>query len=72
MAKAIHMMVRVLDEQRSLRFYKEVFGLDVAARFDFDGVKELRRDGDMLARYCFLADPDGYKIEILQRHGRYR
>ena len=37
MAKAIHMMVRVLDEQRSLRFYKEVFGLDIADRFDFDG-----------------------------------
>lgn len=131
MAKATHMMVRVLDEQRSLRFYKEVFGLDVADRIDFDGfsliylrnaendfeleltvnrgttepydlgdgyghlafvvddltaereriamlgheigeVKELHRDGAMLARYCFLSDPDGYKIEILERHGRYR
>ena len=37
MAKAIHMMVRVLDEARSLRFYREVFGLEVAERFDFDG-----------------------------------
>ena len=37
MAKAIHMMVRVLDEERSLRFYREVFGLDIAERFDFDG-----------------------------------
>ena len=37
MAKAIHMMVRVLDEARSLAFYREAFGLEVADRFDFDG-----------------------------------
>ena len=35
MAKAIHMMVRVLDEARSLAFYKKAFGLDVADRLDF-------------------------------------
>ena len=35
-------------------------------------IKELHREGRMLARYCFIADPDGYKIEILERHGRYR
>lgn len=28
--------------------------------------------GYVLARYFFIADPDGYKIEILQRRGRYR
>ena len=131
MAKAIHMMVRVLDEDRSIRFYAEAFGLDVADRFDFDGfsliylrnaendfeleltvnrstsepyemgngyghlafvvedllgeharitglgyepgeIKELHRHGQMRARYFFMNDPDGYKIEILQRQGRYR
>ncbi|MEP0233059.1 VOC family protein [Roseibium sp.] len=36
MAKAIHAMFRVLDEARSVSFYKEAFGLDVADRLDFD------------------------------------
>jgi lactoylglutathione lyase len=36
MAKAIHMMVRVLDERRSVDFYDRAFGLKIADRFDFD------------------------------------
>ena len=35
MAKAIHTMIRVLDEARSLAFYKKAFGLDIADRLDF-------------------------------------
>ncbi len=131
MAKAIHMMVRVLDLARSERFYRDVLGLTVADRFDFDSftlvylrnaeadfeveltlnkgrqqpythgdgyghvafavddldaehrrirelgyapndIKEFFRDGALMARFFFVQDPDGYKIEILQRHGRYR
>jgi lactoylglutathione lyase len=131
MAKAIHMMVRVLEEDRSVDFYRRAFGLDIADRFDFDDftlvylrngeadfeieltvnkgrtdpyelgagyghiafavddldgeharlqsvglspnpIKEFHRDGSLLARFFFVADPDGYKIEVLQRHGRYR
>jgi lactoylglutathione lyase len=31
------------------------------------------RNGDqLLARFFFIADPDGYQIEVLQRGGRYR
>lgn len=130
MAKAIHTMVRVLDERRSVEFYKKAFGLDVADRFPFDGfalvylrnpendfeveltvnhdrtepynhgdgyghlavcvdnleaeharvvelglqptpVKEFHREGELMAKFFFLQDPDGYKIEVLQRHGRY-
>ena len=130
MAKAIHMMVRVLDESKSVDFYKKVFGLDVEDRFEFDGftlvylknpendfeveltinhdqqdaythgsgyghlavsvddvdaeharvselgvaptpVKEFHRDGALMAKFFFVQDPDGYKIEVLQRHGRY-
>ena len=37
MAKAIHSMIRVLDEQRSVDFYKKAFGLEVADRLDFSG-----------------------------------
>jgi lactoylglutathione lyase len=29
-------------------------------------------DGALLARYFFVLDPDGYKIEVLERHGHYR
>ena len=35
-------------------------------------IKELTRDGARLARFFFVTDPDGYKIEVLERHGRYR
>lgn len=37
MAKLIHSMIRVLDEQRSLDFYQKAFGLAVAERVPFDG-----------------------------------
>ena len=131
MAKAIHMMVRVLEERGSVDFYGRAFGLEVADRFDFDdftlvylrnpendfeveltvnkgrkeayqpgdgyghvafavddldaehrrfqeqglnpaAIKEFHRDGALMARFFFVQDPDGYKIEVLQRHGRYR
>jgi lactoylglutathione lyase len=34
-------------------------------------VKEFQRDGALMAKFFFVTDPDGYKIEVLQRHGRY-
>jgi lactoylglutathione lyase len=131
MAKAIHTMVRVLEEARSLAFYKKAFGLDVADRLDFpdftlvylsnseapyeveltinkgraepynlgdgcghvafvvndldsehrrfeaEGLKprkivEFNKDGKQVARFFFVEDPDGYKIEVLQKSGRFR
>lgn len=131
MAKTIHTMIRVLDEARSVGFYRTAFGLEIADRFAFDGftlvylrnaeadfeveltinhgrtepyqlgdgyghlavavadldaeharfvaaglapqpVKEFFRDGSLMARFFFVQDPDGYKIEVLQAHGRYR
>jgi lactoylglutathione lyase len=36
MAKAVHSMIRVLDEERSTAFYKTALGLTVADRIDFD------------------------------------
>jgi lactoylglutathione lyase len=130
-AKAIHMMIRVLQEARSVAFYETAFGLTVADRFEFDGftlvylrnpeidfeveltinhdrtepyqlgdgyghvafavddldaeharftsagltpnpVKEFHREGALLAKFFFVADPDGYRIEVLQKYGRYR
>ncbi len=131
MAKAIHTMIRVLNLDRSISFYNQAFGLEVADHFDFDGfalvylrngendfeieltlnkdhsepythgdgyghvavcvddvkaeharfqalglnpndVKEFHRNGALMARFFFVQDPDGYKIEVLERHGRYQ
>ena len=131
MAKAIHMMVRVMDEARSLAFYKKAFGLDVADRLDFPDftlvylsnaespfeieltinkgrsepyelgagyghvafvvddldaerrrfeaeglnprkIVEFNSEGKRIARFFFIEDPDGYRIEVLQKLGRYR
>ena len=36
-------------------------------------IKEFKADdGSLIARYFFIQDPDGYKVEILERHGHYR
>lgn len=131
MAKAIHSMIRVLEEQRSVEFYKTAFGLQVADRIDFDtftlvylsnsesgfeleltvnkGTTEpyelgngyghfavsvedidaeharfteaglnprklvdFQHEGQRLARFFFVQDPDGYEIEVLQRGGRFQ
>lgn len=131
MAKAIHSMIRVLDEARSVDFYRRAFGLDIAQRLDFptftlvylsnpetefeleltinkdrtepyqlgDGyghlafsVDDLDAEharltaeglaprklvdfapgGEVIARFFFIADPDGYQIEVLQRGHRYK
>lgn len=131
MAKPIHAMIRVLEEARSVEFYRRAFRLEVADRYAFDSftlvylkgpeadfeleltinhdrrepyalgdgyghiafvvddldaeharvsaeqlepnpIKEFHRDGALMARFFFVTDPDGYRIEVLQRHGRYR
>lgn len=130
MAKAIHSMIRVLDETRSLAFYDTAFGLKVADRLDFDSftlvylsnaestfeveltinkgrtepyalgdgyghlavsvadvaaeharlteaglqprkIVDFAPAGSVIARFFFIADPDGYQIEVLERGGRY-
>lgn len=35
-------------------------------------IVDFNRDGGLLARFLFVTDPDGYKIEVLQRHGRFK
>ena len=130
MAKAIHSMIRVLEEARSVAFYDAAFGLKIADRLAFDSftliylantetgfeleltvnkgrtepyalgdgyghlaVSVADADADharltaaglaprklvdfapagvVIARFFFIADPDGYQIEVLQRGGRY-
>lgn len=131
MAKAIHSMIRVLDEARSCAFYDKAFGLTVAERLDFSGftlvylsnadagfeleltinkdqtepydlgngyghlavsvgdleaeharfeaeglaprkLVEFAPDGNIVARFFFVTDPDGYEIEVLERGGRFK
>jgi lactoylglutathione lyase len=35
-------------------------------------LKELKLEGRPGARFFFVQDSDGYKIEVLQRGGRYK
>ncbi len=47
------------------------------ARFEREGlsprpIKEMAHNGQKLARFFLVQDPDGYLIEVLQRRGRYR
>ncbi|MAQ36615.1 MULTISPECIES: VOC family protein [Thioclava] len=131
MAKSIHSMIRVLDEDRSVAFYDKAFGLKVADRLDLpdftlvylsnpesefeleltvnkgrtepydlgDGyghfavsVDDLEAEhkrfeaeglaprklvefapaGEVVAKFFFVADPDGYQIEVLAREGRFK
>ena len=39
--------------------------------FNPNPVKEMRHDGSLLAKFFFVQDPDGYKIEVVERGGRY-
>lgn len=41
------------------------------AGFEPRKIVEFKPDGVLLAKFYFVADPDGYQIEVLQRNGRY-
>lgn len=34
-------------------------------------LRTMERDGKPFARFFFISDPDGYKIEVIQRGGRF-
>jgi lactoylglutathione lyase len=34
-------------------------------------LRDLKHDGTTLARFFFVSDPDGYKIEVIQKGGRF-
>jgi lactoylglutathione lyase len=82
MAKRIHTMVRVLDLERSLRFCRDAFGLAEVHRLDFPPFAlayRRNRENDVeveltanKGRKEIHVHGDGYKIEVLERHGHYR
>ena len=39
---------------------------------DTTDIVEFAPDGTLLARFFFVKDPDGYEIEVLERHGHYQ
>ena len=60
MAKAIHTMVRVLDEARSVEFYETAFGLGIKDRFEFDGFT-----------LVYLKNPENdFEVELTVNHDR--
>jgi len=58
LAKTIHTMIRVLDLERSLGFYRDAFGLELADRFDFD---------DFTLAYLRNAEND-FEVELTWNH----
>ncbi|MBF9035859.1 lactoylglutathione lyase [Rhodobacterales bacterium HKCCE2091] len=44
----------------------------VAAGFEPRNIVDFKHDGETLARFFFVQDPDGYQIEVLERGGRYK
>ncbi len=35
-------------------------------------IVDFNNNGELIARFFFVQDPDGYQIEVLQRHGRFK
>ncbi|WFU09401.1 VOC family protein [Rhizobium sp. CB3090] len=35
-------------------------------------IVELNRDGKLFALFFFVTDPDGYRIEVMQKNGRFQ
>ena len=52
--------------------YRKFFEIFEAEGLAPRKIVEFNRDGALLAKFFFVKDPDGYEIEVLQRHGRYR
>ena len=60
-----HIAVAVDDLEAEYRRHKELSCQPT-------DIKEFFRDGALMAKFYFVQDPDGYKIEVLQKHGRYQ
>ena len=128
--KLAHSMIRVLNEDISVEFYRKSFGLEIVDRLDFESftlvymalpssdfeleltinkdrtspydlgdgyghiavvvdnlesarikveesgakprdIVDFRPDGNRVARFFFVADPDGYQIEVIEKGGRF-
>lgn len=59
-----HLAFSVEDVESERRRFEE-------AGFGPRRLVELEKDGQVLGKFFFVGDPDGYQIEVLQRAGRY-
>lgn len=59
-----HLAFSVEDVESERRRFEEV-------GFEPRRLVELEKDGQVLGKFFFVQDPDGYQIEVLQRAGRY-
>lgn len=59
-----HLAVSVEDVDAEYKRFTDL-GLTVGKLVD------MQREGRPFARFFFVTDPDGYKIEVLQRGGRF-
>ena len=128
--KLAHSMIRVLNDDISVEFYRKSFGLEIVDKLDFESftlvymalpssdfeleltinkertspydlgdgyghiavvvdnlepaqqkveesgatprdIVDFRPDGNRVARFFFVADPDGYQIEVIEKGGRF-
>jgi len=60
-----HIAVIVDDLEKTHARFKTL-GVDIGDIVDF------APDGERVAKFFFCKDPDGYEIEVLQRHGHYQ
>lgn len=60
-----HIAVIVEDLEATYERFQEM-GVDMGDIVDF------APDGERVAKFFFCKDPDGYEIEVLQRHGHYQ
>jgi lactoylglutathione lyase len=44
----------------------------IAAGLAPKDIKQMTHDGKPFGKFFFIEDPDGYKIEVLQRGGRFQ
>lgn len=44
----------------------------LAAGLNPDPIVQFAPDGEIVAKFFFIQDPDGYKIEVLERVGRFK
>ena len=58
-----HLAVSVGDLEAEHRRFEE-------AGFEPRKIVTLEKDGETVGKFFFVADPDGYQIEVLQRGGR--
>lgn len=130
MTQMVHSCIRVLDDAKSITWYKDAFDLDIVDQLDFESFRltylankhsgfeleltlnkertepydlgdgyahlafvvedadalhaqliekrievgnlvDFAPGGDLVARFFFATDPDGYKIEVIQKGGRF-